>query len=512
MLEIPALRTEFSKTYSLGKDKRRTVASARPIHFDAGGSWEEIDHHYTHDARGKHYRRLPYILDITPGGNARISGRDRSFAIAIDNYVDYPLYPQMDVCEEGLKTLMTIPAPELIPGEFRVRVRTKGIDIVEDLTARHTVIDETGEEPTITATHPGAFILKKRSDGAPIMTLTAPFLIDAAGEQHHLLMDIVDRTDDRIELNVILPRNWLTDSRRQYPILLDPTYTSGLATVNNTSSTSHTTPADITITQAKCRWKGKSTWSTKSNTRTGGAQSSVGASPRSVTGSIPSLSAGETFSSGYKQYWGDNYSGETTSLTLSGVKTCSSVGNGGYCYQNVSIGSGSCGTSFACTVYTGNGGNCRAVAGGSVTYTYQSENKTTNPKVVIGSSSTQHSAAVNNNVYTSYYTLNGFHVGTNAMNHTISGSGTAYFEFFYDYEYNRPTPIGKVTVQYGGVGYDLAVCALGDEGLESTKVRVRLPGGVTGAADLVSTSDSERSKVRVCIASGQIKAWRRYIS
>jgi len=137
--------------------------------------------------------------------------------------------------------------------------------------------------------------------------------------------------------------------------------------------------------------------------------------------------------------------------------------------------------------------------------THTEKIKTKNPSVS-GDVSASYDQKLDDNEWSPWVTLNGLSEGTNKFKHHISGSGEAYFEYTYDWEFADPTPIYFKRVHVNGNTYDLPLVDPNDNALEHSSLRYYVNEEVV-AADLVDPSDPNASPFRVYTPQHGILAW-----
>ena len=68
----------------------------------------------------------------------------------------------------------------------------------------------------------GSILLNDRISGEPVLQMPAPYLVDDAGEYCYDISVDLQGEDGRYILSYQLPQQWLADSGRQWPVILDP--------------------------------------------------------------------------------------------------------------------------------------------------------------------------------------------------------------------------------------------------------------------------------------------------
>ena len=286
------------------------------------------------------------------------------------------------------------------------------------------------------------------------------------------------------------------------------TYTSSEYSISNGSTTAHTTLSDITMGDVFVRWKGVDQsgtgWKTVSDTIWVYAEGSGGASV-----GIPNPT-GAT-SAGYY----------VTALNQSGVNGDMYI-NGSYVGFIQSYGHGylavgaAPGTTASASAYV-NGGSGAAYVWIEAwcNYTYQQQVTTTlktdSPSVTSNGYTASHSGPINNGYWTSWIAApTGFIVeGANTISHTVAGSGSAKFQFKYDYIRNVPTATGYLKFRGKGQTYSVRIANPTDPSLDYTCVRIY--DDAIRCLDVVATTDPEASPLRIYTSKHGTLAFRKVV-
>lgn len=511
MIEVKSARQENSKTFRLPGGKYRTFVSSHPLHYWDGEKWEDVSGDYVQDGDTVIYPHLPQHIRIYPGG-MDVAGKMEKYEAHISSKTDGKGEVRHLPLPGRIKTEYLIQSPADIPSLFRVMVTFSGLQVQEDYTVTHE--DESGIR--------AGRLLLMTPRGRVALAIDQPVFIDAAGTEF-IPGWKYNIGDGVLTIDVNIPRIWLTDSERLYPIVLDPVYDSinavGMINITNQGTYSHTTPANIEISVRKCRWYGKSTFRTVTpspyETSTWNAGSTSTSFPSVSNPTRCYLSA-----SGRAQGTGQTYVTVTVKGYANGglvAQNSNYVMRGQDVYAQTWLGAGYAGKSASVSATVSDGTTPATTIYVETYYMYQPapytvETKTANCAVSIFGVNTTGPSSVNNATWSSWYTLNGFKEGLNTFTFSIGGSGRAGFEFYYEYTYKKPTPIGYVKVRLSdGTTEDLIVAALNDPNLANKYVRVYMPWMEIGVADLVNIDDPERGHVRIMTPAG-VKAWRRKTS
>lgn len=383
------------------------------------------------------------------------------------------------------------------------------------------------------------------NDGNIIRKIKTPILITSSGREIKIPMTHQDG-EFTLHLDVI------ELSESEFPILIDPTYSSGSDYINDGDSISHTTESGIDITSAQVRWKGDSdtssttedTYSYKNYYGPGSYLYSTGSD--SESGTIPYPDKGTTqYTRAYNGqnrddggYGGQDWGSITSTFTLSGgisgsntktwdsgsssgglIETGPSSATGdsvtfGYSIDSYDVDSdksGEIGARIADGKLSGDTSYPIFTQTVSET-TNTTETKTQDPSVNISETgdSVNGPSSVDDGSFTSWYSIS-MQSGKNTFNHSINGSNNAYFEFEYDYQFSTPTVVKRKRITHGGQNHDLPLVDPNDNALEYDNLLYYVDGQVL-AADLVQPDDPDASNLRVKIPSYGILAWRQDLS
>ncbi len=491
-VEVRGLRTQYEKVFQFHGGRFRSVVSGEPVHVQNAGKWEDINLDRVKIGDEVRYTNLPMFLCAVRKNVITVTGRERDFWLQVEAHPEDTTY---EVNLKGFKSFLEIPSRDQAPRFVEFTLKTR------NLTSR---INPQGSEI--------AFYYGK----VRVWSMKLPVMYDSAGEQIALDMDTMPGKDATL-VHVSLPDEWLNDQTRAYPVVFDPTHTSDEAAVSNGGTTTYAVPETRTYTAgtAQCKWKGTSSYSGTVSTET---NSNSGSTMRSSVSCVfPSIPSGASFYRCYSYHTASaqiplspesdpyNFSGSNNwwSATIyygwgSGSWSASSSAS----YSNTKIGT--------TATTSANSGYPYQIGYAVYAYTqYYALLNTQNPKVTVGGQDTQYSGTLANDTWSSFQTMSGFSgTGTNSFSHTISGSGQAGWIFCYDWTYSRPTAIGYCKVVDGsGTVIECPIADPDDAALEYDCVRIGMPDGSVGCADLVDTDDAEAGPIRIS-TSGGIKAWR----
>jgi RHS repeat-associated protein len=223
--EIPALRSRSSRTYVNRNGSMVTRLYGESVNYrDPAGAWKPIENHLVDSpSQGFAFENAANRYSVLLPGDAG----ERPVRMQSDGaWVDFQLrgatgagaadgatatYPDArhgltlayTARADGVKEEIRVDSPEAAQGlVFDVRVS-------EGLTARLAT---------------DAIEIRDAS-GAVRFHVARPFMYDAAGESSHAVSYALEATTGGYALAVRPDREWLTDSERQFPVVIDPTTT-----------------------------------------------------------------------------------------------------------------------------------------------------------------------------------------------------------------------------------------------------------------------------------------------
>ena len=278
--EDTSKRGEYYKEFVLTNGLRMASLYAEPVHYSEDGQWKEIDNTlklsagtYTNTA-GKWQVSFPQQLTKDKAVTITKDGYTLSFYMAGELYQDttslikaslgtaiqdQPV--QLQSFQAATAQLQAVQRPELkeetvypqVPAEkSHARLEyanvSNGTDIVYDLSGNQVkesiVMDaysarlrgyrytlNVGElNPVLTDS--GEINLYDCDNKEIVMVMPAPFLVDAAGEYCYDIELTLTGSGSRYTLTYLLPQQWLADTERQWPVVLDPMVNASIANNN----------------------------------------------------------------------------------------------------------------------------------------------------------------------------------------------------------------------------------------------------------------------------------------
>ena len=262
-------RTEFYKEFVLSNGLRMASLYAEPVHYADGGQWKEIDNTlkladgaYTNTA-GQWKVSFPQQLTKDKAVSITKDGYTLSFYMAGALYRDSTslLRTVLGSAEQEPIQLQSFQAataqlhaldkpviqeetlyPQAPADKTHARLQyadvSTGTDIVYDLKGNQVkesiILDAynaklQGYRYTLNVgklnpvlTDSGEIQLYDRDNKQIVMVMPAPFLVDNAGEYCYDVELTLNGTGSQYTLTYQLPQQWLADSARQWPVVLDP--------------------------------------------------------------------------------------------------------------------------------------------------------------------------------------------------------------------------------------------------------------------------------------------------
>lgn len=304
------------------------------------------------------------------------------------------------------------------------------------------------------------------------------------------------------------------------------TYTSSEYSISNGSTTAHTTLSDITMGVVFVRWKGVS-WKSSpiSATRTAYGTEQTCSSCSSIYSSAcvhPTLNPAETFVSLTCKVNVHNTSGAVWyCLQCNRCNAAKRVIDFGGALRNIDAGdtkyetfwltSSDCGTTNYGEAVIESSSSVGCSMESTLRYVYQEETKTGATSCTCNAQTASNAGPISNGYWTSWIAApTGFIVeGANTISHTVAGSGSAKFQFKYDYIRNVPTATGYLKFRGKGQTYSVRIADPADSSLDYTCVRIY--DDAIRCLDVVATTDPEASPLRIYTSKHGTLAFRKVV-
>ena len=290
--EVSEKRTEYSKEFLLSNGLHMAVLYPNAVHYQKDGQWAQIDNTLTAHADGT-VRNAAGVWDVRLPGQ---TGTKQSLTISKDGYTLSFGLPQKltALSTRAVGAEQTFTAAQA--GSVAAQVDAK-LDISqakEDALHPETVIDGLSSRVTYESLHSNtnvvydltsnkvkeSMVLRQydpslagfryaldvgtmvpvldeaghitfydETQSEVIMVIAAPYMMDAEGEVSTDVQVALTGKDSSYTLTYTLPKQWLTEESRQWPVLLDPTVTDDLdvenirdASVAENTTFSYTSP------------------------------------------------------------------------------------------------------------------------------------------------------------------------------------------------------------------------------------------------------------------------------
>ena len=278
--EDTSKRGEYYKEFVLTNGLRMASMYAEPVHYSENGQWKEIDNTlklangaYTNTA-GKWQISFPQQLTKDEAVTITKDGYTLSFFMAGELYQETTSLTratlgtatqeqpaQLQSFRTATAQLQAVQQPEpeeetLYPQAAAEKNHARltydnvstGTDIVYDLKGNQVkesiIIDaynaklqgyrytlNVGElNPVLTDS--GEINLYDRDNKEIVMIMPAPFLVDDAGEYCYDVELALTGKGSQYTLTYLLPQQWLADSARQWPVVLDPVVEADITRTN----------------------------------------------------------------------------------------------------------------------------------------------------------------------------------------------------------------------------------------------------------------------------------------
>ena len=273
-------RGEYYKEFVLSNGLRMASLYAEPVHYSEDGQWKEIDNTlklssgaYTNTA-GQWKVSFPQQLTKDKAVTITKDGYTLSFFMAGELYRDHASLTraslgtaiqeqpvQLQSFQSATAQVQAVNQPELREetqypqapaNKSYARLQytnvSSGTDIVYDLKGnqvKESIIMDAysarlqGYRYTLNVgdlnpvlTDSGEINLYDRDNKQIVMVMPAPFLLDGAGEYCYDVEVNLTGTGSQYTLTYQLPQQWLADSERQWPVVLDPVVNASIANNN----------------------------------------------------------------------------------------------------------------------------------------------------------------------------------------------------------------------------------------------------------------------------------------
>ena len=280
--EIEENRTESSKEYVLSNGLHMFTMYANPVHYKEDGQWEEIDNTltlsdgYYENAAGVWDVSFPEVVDSESAVSVAKDGYTLSFYMSGEIRFSSSNAQRNATAEENAETysvqetqLSTATVEEIDLSELKQEAdypetisekthsRLEYEDVYDNTDVRYDLKSNQLKESIIIGAYDhallgyaytldvgnlqpefsedGEILLYDQNKEDVVMVMPAPYMFDEAGEYNYdINVTLQNNEDGTYNLSYILPREWLADEDRQWPVVLDPVVRAE-STVNNVS-------------------------------------------------------------------------------------------------------------------------------------------------------------------------------------------------------------------------------------------------------------------------------------
>ena len=264
--ELTEKRTEYTKEFRLSNGLNLATVYAEPVHYQEDGQWKEIDNTLVSTTAG--FRNTAGVWDVTfpqnmRGNNAvtiqkdghtlsfymsgKLQMQDGAVVASADGAETFALQPATEANAQVQKIdlsqeLEQAQYPETVATKSHSRLQYSGVfantNVVYDLAANQVkesiIIGQadaslrgyryalnTGDMIPVLEDS-GQITLYDKDKKKVVMVMPAPYLLDAAGEYSGDVAVSLTGAQGVYTLTYTLPQSWMTDTNRQYPVVLDP--------------------------------------------------------------------------------------------------------------------------------------------------------------------------------------------------------------------------------------------------------------------------------------------------
>lgn len=296
MQEIKSHRTRDSKTFQKDDGSYRTTVYNEAVHYQTDdGEWKEVDTQPTVATDSIGFQHLPYEVEVDREswcGELHLFTDDYKITANIipvygdgEEVINEPLTadydPTCDECCVGqqahtdahwdyviqngrAKIEAEFESATAVPRWFQFVIQYEGLNAVES-EDKHTRIVEENSEIVKTHEHPKEILFDH--DGDTAWRFKEPFFLNPDGEKRHKPLRVESHANGRIVGKFKSPATeWVQNAIDDGPLILDPDF-SYSESVDDGDTQTYTPPEqDIEISNVEVRWVGSSTTSTSTTT------------------------------------------------------------------------------------------------------------------------------------------------------------------------------------------------------------------------------------------------------
>ena len=241
--EIPEKRDEFSKTYKRADGSFTSVVSKTPIHKLENGEWEEINN--TLETKGEAISNIDGAFDvefpetITENEQITVSNNGESIAFSvngIDNatgVIEEKETTETDLIKEDLEKTVSQITYENVDENTDIQYVVSSNYVKENIIVSNK---ESLKEKNYFDIEKGNFsaeldnennLIFKNNKNEIVFTIPAPVMTDAQNAVSYDIEVSVENADKSVLTLTYTPsKEWLNDSERTYPVVIDPLITT----------------------------------------------------------------------------------------------------------------------------------------------------------------------------------------------------------------------------------------------------------------------------------------------
>ncbi|MBP5631787.1 MAG: RHS repeat-associated core domain-containing protein [Clostridia bacterium] len=263
--ELTDLRSRHSKTYRLSDGSFYSTQFSYPIHIIEDDRWIDVDNTLISDpdcgrvknTKGVFNVSFPQIItrdkEQTEENSISVSGEQGgiSYTLSLPGLTNGPSYESFadiipETKDENTQDLSVLQQLELLPA---LESGLKYSNITDGISLEYTVTPGGIKENIMLESAPSVELLDQgflysfdtkdlipeleenriiflNEDGYPVCIFSAPLMYDSAGAvSDNLTLSLEEKDDGLFEVRLLADTDWIMDSKRVFPIVIDPEVT-----------------------------------------------------------------------------------------------------------------------------------------------------------------------------------------------------------------------------------------------------------------------------------------------
>ena len=265
ILEIESLREESSKHFQLEDGSYQAIAYGMAVHRkDANGKWQDIDNRLYNDPNAEDRYSTDdgrFSFASVSSSNTLYAVNDGEYTISfglllegmspsnamIENHPDRLAIAQSLEGKEKLEALINIDTTtkvvyNQILENMNLEYVITGNDIKEDIIlSSPTNVEGVAFSMSLNGLYAelsedGHIKLIDDKDGKEIYSIAAPYMYDAAGEESWDIAYTITESNGVYTIGLVVDDEWIHDSDRVFPVVIDPSLTKTITTDTYISS------------------------------------------------------------------------------------------------------------------------------------------------------------------------------------------------------------------------------------------------------------------------------------